>query len=71
MKLMRHNINAVLKKFAFWKHKINAVLQKDTLRVHKINADWGSSRILREWTSLTRGGEPYFFNDRWERGGAT
>ena len=42
MKLMRHNINAVLKKFAFWKHKINAVLQKDTLRVHEINADWGS-----------------------------
>ena len=28
MKLMRHNINAVCEKFAFWKHKINAVLQK-------------------------------------------
>ena len=42
MKLMRHNINAVCEKFAFWKHKINAVLQKNTLRVHEINADWGS-----------------------------
>ena len=39
MKLMRHNINAVCEKFAFWKHKINAVLQKNTLRVHEINAD--------------------------------
>ena len=39
---MRHNINAVCEKCAFWKHKINAVLQKNALRVHEINADWGS-----------------------------
>ena len=39
---MRHKINAVCEKFAFWKHKINAVLQKNTLRVYEINADWGS-----------------------------
>ena len=47
MKLMRHNINAVCEKFAFWKHKIKAVLQKNTLRVHEINANW-ESRIIKK-----------------------
>ena len=33
---MRHNINAVCEKFAFWKHKINAVLQKNNCGCMKL-----------------------------------
>ena len=45
MKLMRHKINVVSEKFAFWKHKINAVLQNITFQVHEINADgWESTK---------------------------